>query len=78
MIFSDLRGFITECEKLNDCKHVENADWNLELGLITEIAAKDPAAPLLLFDNVKGYKKGYRVATNLFTKPSRTALAAPQ
>ena len=47
----------------------------MELGLIREIAAKAPAAPLLLFDNVKDYKKGYRVATNLFTKPSRTALA---
>jgi len=75
VIFNDLRGFIEECQRQKDCKVVENADWNLELGLITEIAAKNPDSPLLLFDNVKGYKKGYRVAANLFTKPSRTALA---
>ncbi len=74
MIFNDLREFIRECEKENDCKVVEDADWNLELGLITEIAVKRSDAPLLLFDNIKDYQKGYRVATNLFSTPRRTAL----
>lgn len=75
MIFKDLREFISECEKLNDCKVVEGADWNLEIGLITEIAVKHPDSPLLLFDNLKDYKKGYRVVTNLFMTPMRIALA---
>ena len=74
MIFNDLREFIKECEKQNDCKVVEGTDWNLELGLITELAVKRSDAPLLLFDNIKDYKKGYRVATKLFSTPRRTAL----
>ncbi|MCC6887211.1 MAG: UbiD family decarboxylase [Hyphomicrobiales bacterium] len=75
MIFNDLREFIDRCQEMNDVQVVEGADWNLELGLITELYAKDENAPALLFDSIREYPKGFRVATNQFTAPRRTAMA---
>ena len=75
MIFSDLREFIRKVQEMDDLKIVEGADWDLELGLITELYAQDQNAPALLFDKIKGYPKGFRIATNQFTAPRRTALA---
>ena len=75
MIFNDLREFIAEAEKRGDVKVIEEADWNLEIGLITEWQIAQPNNPLLLFKNIKGYPPEYSVATNLFGTPARTALA---
>src|SRR3989304_10002159 len=75
MVFNDLREFIAEVEKRNDVKVVEGADWNEEIGLITEWQMSEPNNPLLLFKKIKGYPPEYSIATNLFGTPARTALA---
>lgn len=75
MIFNDLREYISECEKRNDVKIIEGADWNLEIGLITEWQISVPNNPLLWFKNIKGYPQEYSIVTNLFGTPSRTAIA---
>lgn len=73
--FTDLREFIDRVREMDDCRVIEDADWDLEIGQICEWQANVPDSPLLLFDKIKGYPKGYRVASNLFNKPNRTALA---
>lgn len=75
MLFNDLREFISEAERLGECRVIKGADWDLEIGAITELEASTPDSPLLLFDEIKGYKAGYRVVSNLATTPRRTALA---
>ena len=75
MLFNDLREFIAEVERQGEYQLVKGADWNLEIGAITELAASSSRSPLLVFDEIKGYKAGYQVASNLFTTPKRTALA---
>ncbi len=75
MVFNDIREFITEAERLGEYKLVEGADWDLEIGFITEWQGYLPNSPLVLFDKIKGYPPGYRVVTNLFTTPRRTAVA---
>ncbi len=69
----DLREFIEKSDKLGECKVIEGADWNLEIGAITEWQAK-PNTPLLVFDKIKGYEPGYRVVTNLASTLKRLAL----
>jgi len=73
-MFSDLREFIKVVEESGDCKVVEGADWDLEMGAITDLMSLSPNPPLLMFDKIKGYEAGYRVASNLFATPRRTAL----
>ena len=63
-MFDDLRSFIQALDEVGQLKKVEGADWNLEIGTISELLL-ERKGPALLFDSVKGYPNGYRVATNL-------------
>ncbi len=74
MVFDDLRSFLKQCEAEGDLEKVDGADWNLEVGTISEMAA-EKFGPVLLFDKFAGYPEGYRVATDLFTTKERIALA---
>ena len=72
---ADLREFLKGTEKLGELKTVRNADWNLEIGAITEISGAEPNPPALLFEDIKDYPPGFRILTNMFQTQSRTALA---
>jgi UbiD family decarboxylase len=67
----DLRPWLSEVEKLGELRKVEGADWNLELGAISELNVKKDAPPALLFDGIKGYPKGFRVLTCSTSSPAR-------
>ncbi|MBI4320507.1 MAG: UbiD family decarboxylase [Chloroflexi bacterium] len=75
MIFNDLREFLQRADELGLCKTVDGADWQLEVGAITELGLYVPDAPLLVFDNIKGYSAGYRVVSNFLNTPKLVALA---
>ncbi len=72
-MFNDLREFIEQCRASGELKLYDGADWNLELGVLTEIEAHQPNPPALLFDNITGYPPGYRIAANLFAWTKRIA-----
>jgi UbiD family decarboxylase len=67
----DLRLWLSEVAKLGELKEVRGADWNLELGAISELNVKKDAPPALLFDEIKGYPKGFRVLTCSTSSPAR-------
>lgn len=71
---NDLREFISRAQELGECQLIDGADWDLEIGAIMEIMVSTPNSPLLLFDNIRGYPSGYRVAANMFTSLRRTVL----
>ena len=60
-------------ERLGELRHVRGADWNLELGAISELNVKKDAPPALLFDEIKGYPAGFRVLTCSTSSPARLA-----
>ena len=63
--YKDLREWILAIEKLGELRHVDGADCKLEIGAISEIVRRESRAkPALLFDNIKGYPRGYRVLSN--------------
>src|SRR4029079_1721932 len=67
----DLRAWLAQVSELGELKEVHGADWNLELGAISELNVKKDAPPALLFDEIKGYPKGYRVLTCSTSSPAR-------
>jgi UbiD family decarboxylase len=67
----DLRLWLADAQKLGEVRDVKGADWNLELGAISELNVKKDAPPALLFDEIKGYPKGYRVLTCSTSSPAR-------
>jgi UbiD family decarboxylase len=74
MPFSDLREFIDAAGAIGEYKKIDGAHWNLEIGCITELMAEQDG-PLLLFDAIPGYPKGFRIVTNALGTARRFALA---
>src|SRR5580765_3827020 len=67
----DLRPWLAQVSELGELKEVRGADWNLELGAISELNVKKDLPPALLFDEIKGYPKGFRVLTCSTSSPAR-------
>jgi 4-hydroxy-3-polyprenylbenzoate decarboxylase len=63
-MFDDLRGFLSALEEKGKLEKINGAHWDLEIGTLNELFA-EKGGPGLLFDEVPGYPKGFRVATNL-------------
>ena len=75
-IFDDLRSFIAAAQEVDDWRLIEGADWDLEIGSLTEATAELlPEPPMLIFDNIKGYPQGYRVVSSFLASARRVALA---
>ncbi|MCS6770140.1 MAG: UbiD family decarboxylase [Candidatus Caldarchaeum sp.] len=72
----DLRDFMKILEERNELRVVENADPELEIGILTMMVGRRKHHPSLLFDAIKGYRKGFRIITNLITTEARNRLAA--
>ena len=66
MAYRDLREWLAEAEKLGEVKTVKGASWEREIGMAAELVLRDDKAPCLVFDEVPGYPKGFRVLTNFF------------
>ncbi|GAB6173968.1 UbiD family decarboxylase [Paradesulfitobacterium aromaticivorans] len=79
MSFKDLRDWLEQVEAFGELKTVEGADWNMEIGAVSDLVAKNSADKrCLLFDNVTGYPAGYRVLTNILNSARRLALTLNQ
>lgn len=61
--FNDLREWLTCAQEIGEVTTVEGADPHLEIGTMVQIDGQNQG-PALLFDKVKGYKKGLRILTN--------------
>jgi UbiD family decarboxylase len=70
--FNDVREFLEIIEADGELRRFDGADWHLEIGAINEAMAQR-RGPMCLFDEIKGYPKGYRVTSNPFTSYRRTA-----
>ena len=73
--YKDLRGYIAAADQMGELRRVDGADWDLELGAITEVAARAATPKVVLFDAIKGYPQGYRVLTNPVCSAATTGLA---
>ena len=68
MVATDLRGWLQEVDKAGKLITIDGADWDLEIGCITELNDQREDYPALLFDNITGYPSGYRVVTGSLSR----------
>jgi 4-hydroxy-3-polyprenylbenzoate decarboxylase len=74
--YDGLRSFLAACQELGEVRTISQADWNLEIGAITECVSElIPEPPALLFDEITGYPKGFRVLSLPTGSLKRIALA---
>ena len=75
-VFDDLRTFMAACQEADTWRLIEGADWDLEIGALTEATAElIPNPPMLVFDRIKGYPAGHRVVSLTLASYKRVALA---
>ena len=76
MAYKDLREWLIAVDKMNQLKTIEGADWNEEMGAITELIYHEGAAPppAIMFENVPGYPQGFRALFGASCSPERMAL----
>lgn len=74
MLWRDLRDYLNTLDRLGELKRINGAGWEEDIGGITELMV-ERSGPALLFDEIRDYPKGYRVAANLFNTVKRTGIA---
>src|SRR5579883_2290835 len=74
MGWRDFRDFLAELERRGMVRHVAGADPDLEIGTLVELMC-ERMGPMLLFDEIKGFPLGYRIAGKPYATPARAAVA---
>ena len=73
---ADVREFLARIERAGELLRVPHADWNLEMGTLAETVnqAGKGHPPAMLFDDIPGYPKGYRVFSGATNSMRRLAI----
>jgi len=71
---TELRSWIERIESLRELQHVSGAHWDREIGAISEINYRRKPSAALLFDDIVGYPRGYRVLTGSLSNARRMAV----
>ncbi len=64
--YDDLRDWIAEADRLGELRHVSGATWQEDMGMAAGILSHRDDGPAVLFDDVPGFAKGFRVLVNIF------------
>jgi UbiD family decarboxylase len=64
--YDSLRDWLKEIDALGELRTIKGANWEEEIGAITDVVQHDETAPAVLFDEIPGYPKGFRVLSNAF------------
>jgi 3-polyprenyl-4-hydroxybenzoate decarboxylase len=70
----DLRDWLAQLERAGLLQHVSGAERMEEIGGIVDIYQRQTGRPTLLFDDIPGYPRGYRVAANIMMGVKQIAL----
>lgn len=69
-----LRTWLKQADELGEIRTIEGADWDLEIGGVTDILTERGKSPAVLFDCIKGFPKGRRVLVNSLGSTKRLGL----
>ncbi|OGG46198.1 MAG: hypothetical protein A3F84_04165 [Candidatus Handelsmanbacteria bacterium RIFCSPLOWO2_12_FULL_64_10] len=75
--FEDLRQYIAKVEEVSkdEVERINGVNPDKELGALYAINGQGPNPKLFLFDEIQGYPKGYRIATNTMGSRIRGRIA---
>src|SRR5688572_11791302 len=62
--WGDLREWLARVDSLGELKRVTGANSEEDIGSITEMLDHTEGSPSVLFDEIPGFKPGYRVLVN--------------
>ncbi len=73
---TDLREWLGRIEGIGELKTIKGVDWNLEMGAVAEMIyhAKPENPPALLFEEIPGYPKDFKVLSGMTNSAGRLAV----
>ncbi len=69
--YDDLREWLQRAELLGEVRHVRGASWQEDIGLAAEAVLRAENGPCVVFDDVPGCPKGFRLLLNMFAGTRR-------
>ncbi len=69
--YDDLRQWLSYAEQLGEVRKVDGATWQEDIGLAAEAVLRAEDGPCVLFDNIPGCPRGFRVLINVFAGSRR-------
>ena len=75
MANKDLRDWISDLESNGQVQHFTGVEREEEIGALVDIYMRQMTNPAVMFDEIPGYPKGYRVLANILTAVPRINLA---
>ena len=64
--YDDLREWLDHAERLGEVRHVKGATWQEDIGLAAEAILRAENGPCVVFDDIPGCPKGFRLLLNIF------------
>ena len=69
--YDDLREWLDHAERLGEVRHVTGATWQEDIGLAAEAILRAENGPCVVFDDIPGCPKGFRLLLNVFAGTRR-------
>jgi 4-hydroxy-3-polyprenylbenzoate decarboxylase len=69
--YDDLREWLSHAERLGEVRTVRGATWQEDIGLAAEAILRAENGPCVVFDEVPGCAKGFRLLLNVFAGTRR-------
>src|SRR5579884_1484697 len=69
--YDDLREWLAHAERLGEVRRVSGATWQEDIGLAAEAVLRAEYGPCVVFDDIPGCPKGFRVLLNMFAGKRR-------
>ena len=70
-VYDDLREWLAAAEALGEVRTVTGASWEEDIGLAAEAVLRNDSGPCVVFDEVPGCPRGFRLLMNLFAGKRR-------
>jgi UbiD family decarboxylase len=66
---ASLRAWLREAAEHGELQDVEGADWDLEIGALSQVNYRRTNPKALMFDGITGYRRGLRVLSGTVSNP---------
>jgi UbiD family decarboxylase len=76
LAYRGLRQWLEQVDRMGELRRVSGAHWDAEMGALTHMLTEksNGTAPAILFDDIPGYRKGWRTLYGHFSSIRRVAL----
>ncbi|MGP4110589.1 UbiD family decarboxylase [Streptomyces sp. 4N509B] len=70
----DLRTWLAKIDEIGELTRVSGADWDIEIGAISQLNYRRERPSALLFDDITGYPGGFRVVSGTLSNARRLGI----